>query len=74
MNYLAILQYLPAIITIMKEIENAIPGQGQGEAKLAAVREFLELIDDKFKTNGPQIAAVVGWLANLFNKTGVFKK
>ena len=40
-----ILQLLPALITAIKAIEDAIPGSGQGEQKLAAVRAILEAVD-----------------------------
>ena len=65
---------LPIIIGVMKSVEEAIPGQGKGEAKLAAVRGILETIDDGFKTLGPQVLSVIGYLVKLFNATGVFKK
>jgi hypothetical protein len=69
-----ILQLIPALIQAMKAIEDAIPGQGQGEAKLAAIRGILEAVDSGVAKLWPQISSVVGVLVNLFNTAGVFKK
>lgn len=69
-----ILQLLPALITAIKAIEDAIPGSGQGEAKLAAVRAILEAVDGSVARLWPQISAVIGVLVGLFNKTAVFKQ
>lgn len=70
---IAILQLLPALITAIRAIEDAIPGQGQGEAKLAAVRTILEAVDSSVAKLWPQIQAVIGVLVGLFNSTKVFK-
>ena len=70
---LAILNLLPAIINAIKAIEAAIPGQGQGEAKLAALREILETADETTKTLWPKLQPIVGTLVKLFNATGAFK-
>lgn len=73
-NIVIILQLIPALITALKAIEEAIPGSGQGEQKLAAVRGMLEVIDGSISNLWPQISGVIGVLVNLFNATGVFKK
>ena len=73
-NIVIILQLLPALITALKAIEEAIPGSGQGEQKLAAVRGMLEVIDGSISNLWPQISGVIGVMVNLFNATGVFKK
>lgn len=41
-----VLQLLPALITAIKAIEQAIPGSGKGEQKLAAVRATLETVNE----------------------------
>ena len=69
-----IFQLLPAIIVAMKAIEDAIPGSGKGEEKLAALRQMLEAIDGGIAKLWPQIQPVIGVLVNLFNSTGAFKK
>lgn len=71
---LIILKLLPAIIIAIKAIEEAIPEQGKGEAKLAAIRAMLEQIDGSMAVLWPQIAGVVSVLVGLFNAVGVFKK
>ncbi len=73
-NIVIILQLIPAIITALKAIEDAIPGSGMGEQKLAAVRAMLEVIDGSVSKLWPQISGVIGVLVSLFNATGVFKK
>ena len=78
MNWLstatALLQLLPAIIAAIKAIEEAIPGQGQGEAKLAAIREILESVSGQATTLWLFIEKAIGILVALFNRTGVFAK
>ena len=73
-NIIIIFQLIPAIITAMKAIEDAIPGQGAGEQKLAAVRGMLEVVDGSISKLWPQISGVIGVLVNLFNSTKVFTK
>lgn len=69
-----IFQLIPAIIAAMKAIEDAIPGSGTGEQKLAAIRGMLEVVDGSYKSMWPQISGVITVLVGLFNNTGVFKK
>ncbi len=73
-NILIVFQLIPAIIQALKAIEEAIPGSGQGEAKLAAVRQMLEAVDGGVAKLWPQISGVVASLVTLFNSTGVFGK
>ena len=73
-NIVIILQLIPALIAAIKAIEEAIPGSGQGEQKLAAVRGILEAVDASATKLWPQISSVIGVLVGLFNSTGVFKK
>lgn len=70
MNIVTIIGYIPSIIAVIKAIEEAIPGKGQGEAKLAALREMLEAIDGGFATAWPTVQKIVAVLVTLFNKTG----
>jgi hypothetical protein len=69
-----ILQLIPALIAAMRAIEEAIPGTGKGEEKLAAIRGILEAVDSGASKYWPQIQSVIGVLVGLFNATGVFKK
>lgn len=68
-----ILKLLPAIVAGIKALEEAIPGQGKGEQKLAALREILELVDGTVSSVWPQIAAVVAVLVKTMNSTGALK-
>ena len=67
---LIIFKLLPAIISAMKAIEEAIPGQSKGEQKLAAVRAILEAVYDKTNELWPDIAKVIGVLVPVFNTVG----
>ena len=71
---LAVAKLLPVLIQIMKSIEEAIPGQSKGEAKLAAVREILESVDSTVSQLWPTVEKVIGVLVKVFNATGVFAK
>lgn len=70
----ALLQLLPAIIAAMKALEDAIPGKGQGELKLAAIREILESVNSQVAAMWPSIEKTIGVLVTVFNKAGVFSK
>ena len=70
----ALLQLLPAIITALKAIEEAIPQPGQGAAKLAALRAILEGVSTQVASLWPVIEKAVSVLVGLFNATGVFQK
>lgn len=73
-NIVIILQLIPALITALKAIEEAIPGSGKGEQKLSAIRGILEAVDGSITSLWPQISSVIGVLVTLFNNTGIFKK
>lgn len=73
-KFLMIVQLVPAVIQLMKSIEEAIPGQGQGAAKIAAVRQILEVTVDSFNQVWPALEKVIAALVSVFNATGVFKK
>jgi len=78
MNWLSIvtsvLQIVPSIINVIKAIEEAIPGSGQGEQKLAAIREIIEATHEQAAILWPTLERVVSALVAVFNRTGVFAK
>lgn len=82
MNFIEIFKIIvslvPLLIQAIKAVEEAIPGQGAGEMKLAAVREMLEAAStfagDTLDDIWPAIEKVIGSLVNLFNGTKVFSK
>lgn len=76
-----VLSLLPLVIDTIKLIEQAIPGEGQGEAKLAAVRGIVEAAyehgDDavvNFEKFWPVLQKAISTVVGLFNKTGAWKK
>lgn len=78
MNWLTtgitVLQMIPAIIAALKAIEEAIPGRGLGEQKIAAVREILTGVSAQFEVLWPAIEKTIAIIVGTFNKTGVFSK
>ena len=71
---LEVFKLIPVIIELIKVIEQAIPGESKGEAKLVAVREILEIVDVGTKNLWPQISLIISVLVKTFNTTGVFPK
>jgi len=76
-----ILSLLPVLIEAIKAAEEAIPGEGKGEAKLALIRTVLEVaytsatdVSDKFDDVWPVMQKTIGSIVATFNKLGVFKK
>jgi len=69
---MTIINLVPALIAAIKAIEDAIPGAGKGEEKLAAVRGILEAADAAYADLWPKLSPIVAVLVRLFNKTGVF--
>jgi hypothetical protein len=63
-----ILNLLPALITAIRAIEDAIPGQGQGEAKLAMLRGVLESADSVTKTIWPNLEKAIAVIVPLITK------
>lgn len=84
MNFLQLMytltKLIPVLIEIIKSIEDAIPGQGQGEKKLMMVRVLLEqawaMSDDfsgSFEKLWPGIKAIVATIVSIFNSDGTFE-
>jgi len=68
---------LPVVIAAIKAAEDALPGQGKGEMKLALVRESLEaafaIANDAgvtFSEVWPSIERAIAVLVRAFNKDG----
>jgi hypothetical protein len=77
MNALAALKMIidlfPLMIQTIKAVEDAIPGTGKGEAKLAMVRGVLESVDLGTASIWPAIEKVIAAIVATFNKIGEFK-
>lgn len=69
-----VLSLIPAIIDAIKAVEDAIPGSGKGEQKLAAIRAIVEQVYDKASDLWPSIEKTISVLVGLFNAVGAFKK
>ena len=65
---LTIVKFLPTLIALIKAVEEAIPGQGKGEQKLALVRELLQLVESNLDVS--TVEKTVKALVATFNKTG----
>ncbi len=71
---LAILSLIPSLIATIKAIEEAIPGSGAGEAKLALIREIMESAHSNITDLWPAIEKAVALIVATMNKIGEFKK
>lgn len=69
-----VVKLLPVIIEAIKAIEQAVPGQGKGEQKLAALRGILEVLDSGIIAIWPQVSKVVGILVEAMNRTDSMPK
>jgi hypothetical protein len=76
-----ILDLIPMIINVIKAIEEAIPGHGAGEQKLAMVRGVIEAgykagkdAVMSFEQIWPILETTIKTIVAGLNATGVFKK
>jgi len=76
-----IIALLPVLIEAIKAAEEAIPGEGKGEAKLAMIRGILEAAysvatdaTDRFENVWPALQSTITNIVQAFNKAGIFKK
>jgi hypothetical protein len=69
-----VLTLLPAIIDAIKAIEAAIPDQGKGEQKLAALRGIIAASYEQAAAIMPIVERVISVLVDTFNAVGVFRK
>ncbi len=85
MQFIEILKLIIAILPILIEaitaVENALPGKGNGEAKLSAIKSIIESvysssndISIKLEKLWPTIQNVISGLVSAFNASGIFKK
>ena len=69
-----------SIIALIKQAEELMPEQGQGQQKLAIVRAALEAafgtfkdLEVRFEEVWPTLAAMIASVVAVFNSRGVFK-
>jgi hypothetical protein len=74
-----ILALLPSIILAIQAVEDAIPGEGKGEAKLALIREILQKIYEQsndltadFEKIWPALAAAIAAVVSSFNALNIW--
>lgn len=72
---------LPVLIAAIHAVEEAIPGEGRGEQKLAMIRAALQVAYDtseevlpQFETIWKMMAPLISMTVTTFNQTGVFSK
>ena len=75
-----VISLMPVLIQAIKAAEEAIPGKGRGELKLAMIRGVLESaysvatdVDMTFDEVWPAIQKAVKAIVEAFNSAGVFK-
>jgi hypothetical protein len=76
-----IISLMPILVDAIKAAEEALPGNGKGEQKLAMIRGILEAgysmatdAEASFDEIWPAIIKAVGSIVTAFNAAGVFKK
>jgi hypothetical protein len=76
-----ILSLLPVLIQAIRAAEEAIPGEGKGEAKLAMIRGILEAAYSTatdalgtFDQLWPALQSTISAVVQAFNKAKVFPK
>jgi len=69
-----IVQLIPAIVAAMKAVEEALPGQGAGEQKLALVRAIVENGYGTISDLWPKMMPIISQFVAVFNAIGLFKK
>jgi len=73
-TFLAIVQLIPALIQLIKAVEEALPKAGLGTEKLALVRQIFETTYDSGTKLWPLVEPVIGAFVAIFNKAGIFSK
>jgi hypothetical protein len=71
---MTVLSLFPAIIAAVRAVEEAIPGSGNGKAKLDIILNSVLAVGDAAKTMVPIITNVIGIVVAGLNAAGVFKK
>jgi hypothetical protein len=64
---MTILRLLPAIVSAVKALEEALPASGAGKDKLAALREIMVSVDAGITAIWPAIETAVAAVVKLMN-------
>lgn len=71
---LLVAQIVPALIGLIKSIEEALPEAGFGKDKLEAVRKIIESTYEGAAEIWPTLEKVISAIVTMFNAVGIFKK
>jgi hypothetical protein len=69
-----IIKLIPAIIAVIKTVEEMFPLPGAGKDKLKLVHDMLVAVHGNLDDIWPKIEAIVAAVVAFANKVGVFKK
>lgn len=72
-NLLLIVQLLPTLIQLIKNVEAAVPESGQGHTKLQMVRDILELVDESIPAIWPMLEKIIATIVAGLNAANVFR-
>jgi hypothetical protein len=73
-NFLLFLQLLPHIAQVVKSFEYLLPDGGKGAAKLAALRQLIEIGGAAISSMWPAIETATGIMVDLMNMGGKSKE
>ncbi len=73
-NVLVILQMIPALIEIIKKVEDVLPDGGKGKEKLALVKDIISEAYDGVSEIWPALESIVAKFVEFANTVGLFKK
>lgn len=71
---LLVLNLVPALIGVIKAVEEMFPGPGAGKEKLVLIRGILSAAHEGITELWPTLEVVVSRLVEFANATGLFKK
>jgi len=71
-TFLKVLQIVPALIGVIKAIEDVMPEGGQGVEKLALVRDIMGQAYDGLDDIWPTLVKVIETVVATFNRLGIF--
>ena len=69
-----IIKLIPAVIALIKTVEEMFPLPQAGGEKLALVKEMLTVTYGNLEDIWPKLEAIVEALVKFANKVGIFKK
>ena len=71
---LMIIKLIPAIIAVIKTVEEMFPLPGAGKDKLKLVHDMLTAVHGNLEDIWPKIESIVAAVVAFANRVGVFKK